>query len=86
MNTYQTSIKDRYIINVLLKPPSWVNQTIRDHHMVPVQTSERVQVMLLTNTNLPIMHRRSITETIIHPICQNNLLIYPHFETANLQT
>ena len=36
MNTCQTSIKDRYIIIVLLKPPSWVlpgYQTIRDHHI-----------------------------------------------------
>ena len=37
MNTYQTSIKYRYITLVLLKPPSWVNETTRDHHSVPTE-------------------------------------------------
>ena len=34
----------------------------------------------------PKMRRSPTTETIMHPIGQNNLLFYPHFETAFLQT
>ena len=37
MNTCQTRIKYRYIIVVLVKSPSWVNQTTRDHHSVPLE-------------------------------------------------
>ena len=32
-----------------------------------------------TNTDLPNTYRRSTTETIMHLIGQNILLIYPHF-------
>ena len=36
MNTCQTSIKYRYIIVVMLKPPSWVNQAnTRPLQLVP---------------------------------------------------
>ena len=32
--------KNRYIIIVLLKPASWVDQTIRDHHMFPSELTK----------------------------------------------
>ena len=36
----------------------------------------------LTNTDLPNTYRSSTTETIMHPIDQNILLVYPHFGIA----
>ena len=38
-----------------------------------------------TNTDLPNTYRRSITETIMHPIGKNILLTYPHFGFDFLQ-
>ena len=38
-----------------------------------------------TNTDLPNTYRRSTTETIMHPIGQKILLMYPHFGIDFLQ-
>ena len=71
--------KNRYILIVSLKPPSWVNQTNTRSPHGSYRTDQDVQV------NWTNMYRRSTTETIMHPIGQNILLIYPHFEIAFLE-
>ena len=71
--------KYRYITVVLLKLPSWVNQTnTRPPQLVPNELAKGGKVKR-TNNNLPNTYRRSTTEPIMHPIGQNSLLIYPHF-------
>ena len=78
MNTCQTSVKDRYIIVALLTPTPWV---LPDNTRSP-QGSHRADKGVqanLTNTDLPKMYIRSTAETIMHPIGQNILLIYPRF-------
>ena len=71
--------KNGYIIVVLLKPPSWVYQTnTTSPHLVPSELIKGAKVKR-ANTGLPNTYRRSTTETIMHPIGQNILLIYPHF-------
>ena len=71
--------KNRYIIIVLLKPPSWVYQTNTiPPQLIPSELIKGAQVKL-TNTDFPNTYRRSTTKTIMYPIGQNILLIYPHF-------
>ena len=56
MNTCQTSIKDRYIIIVLLKPTSWVlpDNTRSPHGSQETDQGEQVYRI---NTDLPNMYR-----------------------------
>ena len=86
INTCQASIKTDILIIVSLKPACWVNQTIRDHHNGSLRTDQSGEGQKLTNNDLKNMRRRSTTETIMYPIGQNHLLIYPHFGTANSYT
>ena len=77
--------KIRYIVIVLPYPhPGSIGPT-RDHHtLVPTELIKDSEVKR-ANINLPKTYRRSTTETIMYPIGQNILLIYPHIgiELAN---
>ena len=53
MNTCQTSIKIDTLVIVLLKPISWVNQTIRDHHNDSPPELSKVGKVKRTNNDLP---------------------------------
>ena len=76
--------KNRNIVIVPWQSPSWVNQTNTRSRYGSHRTDQGVQANL-TNTNLPNIYRRSTAETIMHPIGQNILLIYPHFGIDFLQ-
>ena len=52
MNTCQTNIKYRYVIVVLLKPSSWVNQSNTRPPQVSHRTDEGVYVNR-KNTDIP---------------------------------
>ena len=52
--------------------------------MVPSEPVKGAEVKQI-NTDPPNTYRRSATETIIHPIGQNILLIYPLFGIDFLQ-
>ena len=73
MNTCQTSITYQYIIIVLWYSPSSVPNILEITTVVPSELLKGAPVKL-ANTDLPNMYRRSTTETIMHPIGQNNLL------------
>ena len=84
MNTYQMSIKTDILLWCCRSPRLGSIAPTRDHHIGSQRTDQGGEFKR-TNTDLPNMYRRSATETIMSPIGQNILLIYPHFGIDFLQ-
>ena len=83
MNTCQTSIKPIYYCSVAVVH---ILDLTGKHEITTFgsQQTDQGWGVKPTNTDLPNTYRRSTTETIMHPIGQNVLLIHPHFGIDSL--
>ena len=85
MDTYQTSIKGRYINHSVTEEPIL---STTDKHETTIWFASRTDLsgkVMHTNDDLPNTYSGSTTETIMHPVGQNIPVIYPHFETEIVQ-
>ena len=80
--------KKRYIVVIVPRGPilgtEYTRPPMRTPQVVHNRTDRRGKVKR-TNTDLPNTYRRSTTESIMHAIGQNILLIYPYFGIDFLQ-